>query len=283
MSIHYPLAGERPRASARFDADTIVMRLRSDQPAAGLFFRTIPSSSGPIRNMQHAEGRCLMKPRFQDRHDAGRKLATLLTRYANDRRAIVLALPRGGVPVAVEIAAALNAELDILTVRKIGVPGQEELAMGAVASGGVRVLDDGLIHELHVSEQAIEAITSREVRELSRRERLYRGDRPFPDLNGRVVIIVDDGLATGSTMRAAILAVRRQQPVWIAAASPVGSRIVCEALGNIADESICYITPSGFQAVSEYYEDFGQTTDAELLNLLQHFPPHSSPSANRQP
>jgi putative phosphoribosyl transferase len=221
-------------------------------------------------------GRCLMKPGFRDRHDAGRKLSTLLTNFANDPRVIVLALPRGGVPVAVEIATALKAELDILTVRKLGVPGQEELAMGAVASGGVRVLDEGLIADLRVSDQAIEAITRREQRELARRERLYRGDRPFPALHGRVVILVDDGLATGATMRAAVLAVRRQQPAWIAAAAPIGSRVICEAIGQVADESICYASPTGFQAVSEYYDNFGQTTDAEILELLERFHPRST-------
>jgi len=209
-----------------------------------------------------------MKPRFHDRYDAGRMLASLLDRFAHDPRVIVLALPRGGVPVALEVARALDVPFDILTVRKLGVPGQEELAMGAVASGGVRVLDDGLIRELHVNEQAIEAITQRERQELARRERVYRGDRPFPDLQGRAVIIVDDALATGSTMRAAILAVRRANPAWIVAASPVGSRAVCASLGSIADEAICYSTPVGFQAVSESYDDFGQTTDAEILALL---------------
>lgn len=222
-----------------------------------------------------------MKPRFHDRYDAGRKLATLLTRYAGDPRLIVLALPRGGVPVGVEVAQALNADFDILTVRKIGVPGQEELAMGAVASGGVRVLDEGLIADLNVSERLVETITERERRELARRERLYRGERPFPDLNGRIVAIVDDGLATGATMRAAILAVRRLQPERIIAASPVGSRLVCEALGQIADEAVCYATPAGFQAVSEYFGNFGQTTDAEILDLLKWLPSGSSPSPRR--
>lgn len=221
-----------------------------------------------------------MKPRFKDRRDAGRKLATLLTRYAHDPRVIVLALPRGGVPVAVEVAASLHADLDILTVRKLGVPGQEELAMGAVASGGVRVLDQSLIHDLRVSGSAVDAVTEREQRELIRREHLYRGDHPFPDLHGRIVLIVDDGLATGSTMRAAINAVRQHEPLRIVAAAPVGSRGVCEALGRLADESVCYDTPSGFMAVSEHYENFGQTTDAEILEILQHLPRRPTRSAH---
>jgi len=219
-----------------------------------------------------------MTSRFHDRHDAGRKLAALLSRYANDPWVIVLALPRGGVPVAVEVARKLGAPLDILTVRKLGVPGQEELAMGAVASGGVRVLDDGLIRDFGVTERAIEQTTEREQQELTRRERLYRGDHPFPELNDRIVIIVDDGLATGATMRAAILAVRRQQPRRIVVAAPVGSRYVCDALGRIADESVCAATPIGFQAVSEYYDDFGQTTDAEILELLRTMPNNPFPT-----
>lgn len=219
-----------------------------------------------------------MRRRFTNRRDAGRKLATLLSRYANDARVIVLALPRGGVPVAAEVATALNAELDILTVRKLGVPGQEELAMGAVASGGVRVLDQGLIKDLRINQAAIEAITEQEQRELARRERLYRGDRPFPDLHGRIVLIVDDGLATGSTMRAAIKAVRQRAPLRIVAAAPVGSAGVCASLQDLADESVCYATPSGFMAVSEHYEDFGQTTDAEVFDIMAHYPPRPSQS-----
>jgi predicted phosphoribosyltransferase len=249
------------------------MRHRSGQ-------QTTRESIGLFRLMdQTLNGRCPMKSRFKDRRDAGRKLATMLTHYANDPRVIVLALPRGGVPVAVEVATVLGAELDILTVRKLGVPGQEELAMGAVASGGVRVLDESLIRELRIGRSEIDAITDQEQRELARRERLYRGDHPVPSLDGRIAIIVDDGLATGSTMRAAISAVRQRKALRIVAASPVGSRMICEELGRIADESVCYETPFGFMAVSEHYEDFGQTTDAEILDILEQLPPRISRSA----
>src|SRR5438445_1082003 len=190
-----------------------------------------------------------MKPRFfRDRREAGRLLATKLAAYANRPDVIVLALPRGGVPVAYEVARALNAPLDIFLVRKLGVPGYEELAMGAIATGGVRVLNDQLVGGLHIPDYVVDEVAASEQRELMRRERLYRGDRPAPDVRGRTVILVDDGLATGSTMRAAVAALRQQHPARIVVAVPVGSVETCAELQDEADEAICAVTPEPFRA-----------------------------------
>jgi len=210
-----------------------------------------------------------MKPeRFRNRTDAGRQLAEKLAAYANRPDVLVLALPRGGVPVAFELARAFGAPLDVFLVRKLGVPGYEELAMGAVATGGVRVLNDEIVRGLGISEHEIDAVVAREMRELSRRDRLYRGDRPPSDVAGRTVILVDDGLATGATMRAAVQALRRQQPGRIVAAVPTASPDTCQVLKAEADDVICAITPEPFFAVGHWYDDFTQTTDDEVRELL---------------
>jgi predicted phosphoribosyltransferase len=210
-----------------------------------------------------------MRPqRFRNRTDAGRRLAEKLAAYADRPDVLVLALPRGGVPVGYEVARALGAPLDAFLVRKLGVPGYEELAMGAVATGGVRVLNDEIVRGLGISEHEIDAAVARELQELGRRERLYRGSRPPPDVAGRTVILVDDGLATGATMRAAVAALRQQQPARTVVAVPTASPDTCEALKTEADDVICAMTPEPFFAVGHWYEDFTQTTDNEVRELL---------------
>ena len=210
-----------------------------------------------------------MEPeRFRDRNEAGRLLAKRLTAYANRPDVLVLALPRGGVPVAYEVARALGAPLDVFVVRKLGIPGYEELAMGAVATGGVRVLNDEIVRRLRIPEYIIDAVAAREQQELARRERLYRGGRPPPDVRGRTMILVDDGLATGATMRAAIMALRQLQPARIIVAIPTASPETCEELKAEVDEVVCAITPEPFLAVGHWYEDFSQTTDEEVRDLL---------------
>jgi putative phosphoribosyl transferase len=205
---------------------------------------------------------------FRDRHEAGRLLAAKLAGYANRPDVIVLALPRGGVPVAYEVASALDLPLDVFVVRKLGIPGYEELAMGAVATGGVRVLNDQLVTRLGIPEHMIEAVTAREQQELARREHLYRGGRPLPDLRGRTGILVDDGLATGATMHAAIAALRQLQPARIVVAVPTASPETCEEMRAEVDDVICAITPEPFHAVGLWYQDFSQTTDEEVRDLL---------------
>jgi predicted phosphoribosyltransferase len=205
---------------------------------------------------------------FRDRREAGRLLAEKLAAYANRPDVLVLALPRGGVPVGYEVARALSAPLDVFVVRKLGVPGYEELAMGAVATGGVRVLNDQLVERLGIPESLIDAVAARERQELARRERLYRGNRPPPDVRGRTVILVDDGLATGATMYAAIEALRQQNPARIVVAVPTASPETCEEMEIKADEVICAITPEPFHAVGRWYRDFSQTTDEEVGVLL---------------
>jgi erythromycin esterase-like protein/predicted phosphoribosyltransferase len=210
-----------------------------------------------------------MEPeRFRNRNEAGRLLAEKLTAYANRADVLVLALPRGGVPVAYEVARALGAPLDVFVVRKLGIPGYEELAMGAVATGGARVLNDQIVQRLGIPQSIIDAVAAREQQELARRERLYRGGRPPPDVRGRTVILVDDGLATGATMRAAIMALRQLQPTWIVVAVPTASPETCEELKAEADDVVCAITPEPFLAVGHWYEDFSQTTDEEVRDLL---------------
>ena len=211
----------------------------------------------------------LVKPGlFRDRREAGRLLAEKLATYANRPDVLVLALPRGGVPVAYEVARALGAPLDVFVVRKLGVPGYEELAMGAVATGGVRVLNDQLVERLGIPEDMIDAVAARERQELARRERLYRGGRPPPDVRGRTVILVDDGLATGATMHAAIQALRQQNPARIVVAVPTASPETCEEMKAKADDVICASTPEPFHAVGRWYQDFSQTTDEEVGALL---------------
>jgi predicted phosphoribosyltransferase len=205
---------------------------------------------------------------FRDRREAGRLLATKLAVYANRPDVLVLALPRGGVPVAYEVARALGAPLDVFLVRKLGVPGHEELAMGAIASGGVRVLNEQLVRALGIPDRVIAAAAAEEQRELERRERLYRGDRPAPDVRGRTVILVDDGLATGASMLAAVQALRRQGAAHIVVAVPVASPDTCAALRPEVDDIICAATPEPFHAVGLWYQDFSQTTDDEVRDLL---------------
>jgi predicted phosphoribosyltransferase len=206
--------------------------------------------------------------RFRDRTEAGRLLAERLRDYAGRDDVIVLALPRGGVPVGYEVAKALGAPLDVFVVRKIGVPGHEELAMGAVATGGLLVLDERLVQTLGLSEDEVQRVIQQELRELERRDREYRGDREPPQLGGKTVILVDDGLATGATMRAAALAVRRENPARLVVAVPVAAEETCDAFRDVVDEIVCGITPKPFRAVGLWYEDFSQTTDEEVRELL---------------
>jgi predicted phosphoribosyltransferase len=209
-----------------------------------------------------------MLSRFRDRREAGRRLAAQLAAYAHRPDVIVLALPRGGVPVGYEVARALDAPLDVFLVRKLGVPGHEELAMGAVATGGMRVLNEQVVQGLRIPDHVIAAVAVKEEHELRRRERLYRGDRPPPDVRGRTVILVDDGLATGATMLAAAEALRRQQPARIVVAVPTGSPDTCDALREHVDEVVCAVTPEPFHSVGLWYQDFSQTTDDEVRALL---------------
>lgn len=206
---------------------------------------------------------------FRDRRDAGKELARRLTTYADRKDVLVLALPRGGVPVGYDVAAALDAPLDVFLVRKLGVPGQEELALGAIASGGVRVLNEDVVDGLGIPPDVIDAVASSEQQELERRERFYRGGQPVPRVDGRIVILVDDGLATGSTMRAAVTALRQQKPAKIIVAVPVGPPQTCDELATEADEFICARTPTPFHAVGVWYKDFSQTTDEEVRDLLE--------------
>jgi putative phosphoribosyl transferase len=210
-----------------------------------------------------------MSPRlFRDRTEAGRLLEARLEEYAGKPDVIVLALPRGGVPVAYEVARALHAPMDVFVVRKLGIPGQEELAMGAVATGGVRVLNDQVVRGLGIPDYVIDAVVDWETEELQRRERVYRGDRPPPDVRGKTVILVDDGLATGSTMLVAVRALRQQGPARIVVAVPVASPDTCELLKAHVDEVVCAATPEPFYAVGLWYRDFSQTTDDEVRELL---------------
>jgi predicted phosphoribosyltransferase len=205
---------------------------------------------------------------FRNRTDAGRALARRLRPYANRPDVLILALPRGGVPVAYEVALALHVPLDVFLVRKLGVPGQEELAMGAIASGGVRVLNDEVVNALQIPDEIIQSVAETEWRELERRERAYRDDRPWPDIRGRTIVLIDDGLATGTTMRAAIAALRQQGPARIVVAVPVASASTCEEFRELAEDVVCVQTPEPFYAVGAWYDDFTQTSDVEVHALL---------------
>ena len=205
---------------------------------------------------------------FRNRTEAGQVLARCLQQYKNQPDVLILGLPRGGVPVAYEVARELNAPLDVFIVRKLGVPGHEELGMGAIATGGVRTLHEGIIREIGISPQTIEAVSAREQAELERRERLYRGDRPAPTIKGRTVVIVDDGLATGSTMKAAIQAVRQQDPRQVIVAVPTAPSETCEQLKESADHVVCALTPEPFFSVGGSYADFTQITDGEVRDLI---------------
>ncbi len=205
---------------------------------------------------------------FKDRHEAGEILAGKIDKYASRDDVIVLGLPRGGVPVAFEIAKRIGAPLDVFIVRKLGVPGFEELAAGAIASGGVRVFNDEVMRALPNAMQIIDEVTDREEAEIERREKLYRGDRPPLDVRGKIVILVDDGLATGATMRAAVKALRERGAAKIIVAVPVGAPETCRELQSLADETICATAPEYFQAVGQFYENFSQTTDDEVRELL---------------
>ena len=209
-----------------------------------------------------------MERAFPNRIEAGRLLAEKLEKYADRSDVIVLGLPRGGVPVAKEVAERLHVPLDVFIVRKLGVPGFEELAAGAIASGGVRVLNEDVVRAIPHADQAIEAVTARESAELERREETYREGRPAPELRDRIVILVDDGLATGATMRAAVKALRQQGAAKIVVGVPVGPPDTCHEIEEQADETICLSTPEFFQAVGQYYEDFSQTTDEDVRELL---------------
>ncbi|MGM0576915.1 MAG: phosphoribosyltransferase [Myxococcota bacterium] len=210
----------------------------------------------------------MVMERYRNRQEAGRILADRLADHAGERDVFVLALPRGGVPVAAVVAEALDAPLDVLLVRKLGVPGHGELAMGAIASGGARVMNRSVVRGQGISEAEVERVEDDERRELRRREEAYRGDRPFPDLDGKTVILVDDGVATGATMKAAIEALRQYGPRRIVAAVPVAPAETVSDLRSRVDEVVCPRTPAPFFAIGQWYADFGQTTDQEVRQLL---------------
>ena len=217
---------------------------------------------------------------FRDRVDAGWRLAEKLTAFAGRSDVVVLGVPRGGVPVAEQVALALRAALDVFVVRKVGVPGREELAMGAVATGGVRVVNREVVDTLGIDDELFRRAAEAEVEELARRERIYRGDRPRLDLTDQTVIIVDDGLATGASMRAAVEAIHVQRPAHTVVAVPVAPPSSCEELRSVADAVICAVTPEPFLSVGQWYEDFSQTTDDEVREALAR---HRRPEATLEP
>lgn len=244
--------------------------------------RWLDSHHGTLRGIlvlsRAQSGEPVITP-FADRRHAGKTLAAQLASYANRSDLLVLGLPRGGVPVAYEVARALHAPLDVFLVRKLGVPGDEELAMGAIASGGVRILNEEVTSRIHISDSTIDEVAGREQQELERRERLYRGDQAAPDVQGRTVILVDDGLATGSTMRAAAVAVRQMRPSKIIVAVPVAAAETCAELRSEVDDVVCGATPEPFMAVGAWYSDFEQTSDDEVRKLLHlsESSPHENP------
>ncbi|HAX79595.1 MAG TPA: phosphoribosyl transferase [Cyanobacteria bacterium UBA11372] len=210
--------------------------------------------------------------RFRNRTEAGQQLAKKLSAYANRADVLVLGLPRGGVPVAYEVAVALNLPLDICLVRKLGAPGNKELAMGAIGMGGVMVLNDDVVESLHVSQEGIARVVALEEKELERRDRAYRGERAFPDLQGLAIVLVDDGIATGATLRAAIATLRQQQPASIIVAVPVAPLCTYNELKAEVDEVVSLVTPERFYSISVWYDQFEQTTDEEVRHLLQQHP-----------
>ncbi|OGT60422.1 MAG: phosphoribosyl transferase [Gammaproteobacteria bacterium RIFCSPHIGHO2_12_FULL_43_28] len=206
---------------------------------------------------------------YSNREEAGKILAKLLHSYAGQKDALVLALPRGGVPVAYEIAKALHLPLDVFIVRKLGVPGHSELAMGAIAMGGATVFNDDIVHELQISQTEINRVIATEEQELLRRQAVYRGDKPFPPLRGKTIILVDDGVATGATIRSAILSLKKVQPATLIVAVPVADRSICKILQPLVDEFYCPLQPDQLYAVGAWYEDFSQTEDEEVFSLLR--------------
>ncbi|WP_292382125.1 phosphoribosyltransferase [Methanosarcina sp. UBA289] len=205
---------------------------------------------------------------YKDRVDAGKRLAKELSKYANRSDVLILALPRGGVPVAFEVAKELNVKMDVFIVRKLGVPGNEELAMGAISSDNIRVLNEDVVRSFQIPERVINMVAENELRELERRERAYRGDRPKPEISGSTVILIDDGLATGATMRAAAAALKIKNPEKIVVAVPTGAPDTCELFRREVDEVICVATPEPFYGVGAWYGNFSQTTDEEVCDLL---------------
>lgn len=212
--------------------------------------------------------------KFENRHEAGKELAGKLSKYKNRSDIIILALPRGGVPVAYEFALALNASLDVFLVRKLGLPGREELAIGAIASGGVQILNQDIVYALGIDQATINSVIQQELKELQRREQIYRGNRPAPDVKDRTVIVVDDGLATGASMRAAVTGLRAQSPARIVVAVPAAAPQAIDLLKSNVDELVYVMAPDPFYGVGKWYEDFSQTTDEEVRSLLD--------EANRQ-
>jgi predicted phosphoribosyltransferase len=210
-----------------------------------------------------------MMMQFRNRVEAGQQLSKRLAKYANRPDVLVLALPRGGVPVGYEVAQVLNAPLDVFVVRKLGVPGHEELAMGAIATGGVRVLNGEVVEGLSISDEVIDAVAARELHELERRERAYRDDRPAPEVQGRIVILVDDGIATGSTMKAAIEALRQLEASRIVVAVPTAALSTVREMRRDVDDLVAVMTPADFSGVGQWYQDFSQTTDEEVRDLLE--------------
>jgi putative phosphoribosyl transferase len=230
-----------------------------------MFWRPVTGEAG---SAERAESEPWTSMRFHDRHSAGKRLAEKLTAYASRTDVLALGLARGGVPVAFEVAQALHAPLDVCVVRKLGTPGAEELAMGAIASGDVRVLNDDVIQALGIDTSVIDRVSATERRELTRRERLYRGQRAWPNLRDKTVILVDDGMATGATMRAAIAAVRKQRAAHVIVAVPVAAPSTCEELRAVGIEVVCVMEPGFFLGVSMWYERFPQTSDDEVRFLL---------------
>lgn len=235
------------------------------------FKRTLTKIKGTVYEFSQRERTSTMKLPIQDREAAGRELARALEDYRNRKHLVVLALPRGGVPVAAEIAQHLDAELDLMIVRKLGMPGQEELAMGAIASGGARVLNRQVLDYAGVSDEVLEEVTERERLELARRERAYRGDHPWPDMRDATVILVDDGLATGATMSAALEALKVHRPREVVVAVPVAPADTIRNLRDSADKIVCLETPDHFSSIGQWYQDFNQVSDHEVQRLLGHF------------